>query len=74
VRGAIDVHDPLGLLKLNEELKRKGWVVLKLGILGGIAFWITKSLQGVELQNGWWGFGNASGWNFRDKLELWWSM
>jgi hypothetical protein len=74
MRGAIDVHDPLGLLKLNEEMKRRGWVVLKLGILGGIAFWITRSLQGVEVQNGWWGFGNSSGLNFRDRLELWWSM
>ena len=67
VRG-LDVHDPLGLLKLNEEMKRRGWVVLKLGILGGIAFWITRSLQG-EAQ-GWWG----SELSFRDRLQLWWLL
>lgn len=71
MRGTLDIHDPLGLLKLNEEMKRRGWVVLKLGILGGIAFWIAKSLQGAEVQGGWWG---SSGLNFRDRLELWWSI
>jgi len=71
IRG-LDVHDPLGLLKLNEEMKRRGWVVLKLGILGGIAFWITRSLQGVEAQ-GWWGLGSSE-LSFRDRLELWWMM
>jgi hypothetical protein len=69
MRGTLDIHDPLGLLKLNEEMKRKGWAVLKLGILGGIAFWITRSLQGVELQ-GWWGLGGSE-LSLRDRLELW---
>ena len=69
MRGALDIHDPLGLLKLNEEMKRRGWAVLKLGILGGIAFWITRSLQGVELQ-GWWGLGGSE-LSLRDRLELW---
>lgn len=71
MRGIIDAHDPLGLLKLQEEMKRRGWAVLKLGILGGIAFWITRSLQGVEMQGAWWGYGNSSGLNLRDRLELW---
>jgi hypothetical protein len=74
MRGELDVHDPLGLLKLNEEMKRRGWVVLKIGILSGIAFWITKSLQNAEAQGGWWGFGGPSGLNLRDRLELWWLM
>jgi hypothetical protein len=74
MRGELDVNDPLGLLKLNEEMKRRGWVVLKIGILGGIAFWITKSLQSAEAQGGLWGFGGSSGLNLRDRLELWWLM
>ena len=45
-RGEIDTGDPLGLLKLNEELKRKGWVALKvvsgLGVIGGLAWWISR--------------------------------
>lgn len=74
MRGELDVNDPLGLLKLNEEMKRRGWVVLKIGILGGIAFWITRSLQSAEAQGGWWSFGGSSGLNLRDRLELWWLM
>jgi hypothetical protein len=71
MRGVLNAHDPLGLLKLNEDMKRKGWVVLKLvsgfGILGGIAFWITRSLQGAEAESGWWGYG---GLGIRDWIEL----
>jgi hypothetical protein len=67
----LDRHDPLGLLKLNEEMKRKGWVALKLlssfGILGGIAFWITRSWQGADAESGWWGYG---GLGIRDWIEL----
>jgi len=55
-------------------MKRRGWVVLKIGILGGIAFWITRSLQSAEAQGGWWSFGGSSGLNLRDRLELWWLM
>jgi len=71
MRGVLDAHDPLGLLKLNEEMKRRGWIVLKLvssfSILGGIAFWITRSLQGTEVEGGWWGYG---GLGIRDWVEL----
>lgn len=70
-RGGIDRHDPLGLLMLNEELKRKSWVVLKVvssfGLLGGLAFWVTRSLQGSETDAVMWGFG---GLGIRDWVEL----
>jgi hypothetical protein len=42
----LDVRDPLGLLRMNEELKRRGWIALQVvssfGILGGLEiqeFW-----------------------------------
>jgi len=66
VRGAVDRHDPLGLLMLNEEMKRKGWVVLKVvssfGIIGGLAFWITRTWQESEIST--WGL------SMRDWMEL----
>ncbi|EKD20858.1 uncharacterized protein L3040_000962 [Drepanopeziza brunnea f. sp. 'multigermtubi'] len=71
VMGGVDRHDPLGLLVLNEELKRKGWVVLKVvssfGVIGGLAFWITRTLQGSETETAMWGYG---GLGIRDWLEL----
>lgn len=52
-RGGIDRHDPLGLLVLNREIKRKGWVVLKVlssfGLMGGLAFWVTRTWQQTEM-------------------------
>lgn len=43
----IDRSDPLGLLQLNADLKRRGWIALKVvgsfGIIGGLAFWITRN-------------------------------
>ncbi|KAI1861358.1 uncharacterized protein JN550_010888 [Neoarthrinium moseri] len=39
-------QDPLGLLQVAADLKAKGWIALEvlgsLGILGGIAFWMTR--------------------------------
>jgi hypothetical protein len=71
IRGGVDRHDPLGLLMLNEELKRKGWVVFKVvssfGILGGLAYWITRTLQGSETETAMFGFG---GMGIRDWIEL----
>jgi hypothetical protein len=65
----VDRRDPLGLLQLNKELQRKGWVVLKVvsgfGILGGIAFWIVKTWQGEEAAI--WGFGGLT---IRDLIDL----
>ena len=54
----IDVRDPLGLLHMNQELKRKGWIALKVvssfGIIGGLALWVTRSLNGGENELGFW--------------------
>jgi len=46
---SIDPHDPLGLLQLNADMKRRGWITLQVvsgvGIIGGLALWISKSWQ-----------------------------
>lgn len=43
---AIDPHDPLGLLQLSEDMKRRGKVALQVvsgfGIIGGLAFWVAR--------------------------------
>ena len=73
MRGGIDRHDPLGLLQLNADLKRKGWVVLKVvssfGILGGLAFWISRAWQGVDAEGGILGL-QFGGMGIRDWIEL----
>jgi len=53
----VNPHDPLGLLQLNEEMKRRAWFALRLvggvGIFGGIAYWFTKGWQTeVEAESG----------------------
>jgi len=53
----INPHDPLGLLQLNEEMKRRAWFALRLvggvGIFGGIAYLFTKGWQTeVEAESG----------------------
>ena len=46
-RGLLDPGDPLGLLRWNEVLKRKGWIAFQVvgsvGILGAIAAWIWRT-------------------------------
>jgi hypothetical protein len=73
MRGGVDRHDPLGLLQLNADLKRKGWVVLKVvssfGILGGLAFWISRAWQGVDAEGGILGL-QFGGMGIRDWIEL----
>ena len=55
----VDVRDPLGLLRMNEELRRKGWIALQVvssfGIIGGLALWISRSWNGREGELGFWG-------------------
>ncbi|KAI9788295.1 MAG: hypothetical protein M1816_006980 [Peltula sp. TS41687] len=42
-----DRGDPLGLMQLGEELRRRGWVVLQivggLSLMGGLALWMTRN-------------------------------
>ncbi|KAG0647011.1 Septin-2B [Hyphodiscus hymeniophilus] len=55
----LDVRDPLGLLMMNEELKRKGWIALQVvssfGIIGGLALWVSRSWNAGENELGFWG-------------------
>lgn len=66
VKGGVDRHDPLGLLMLNHEMKRRGWMVFKVassfGLLGGLAFWVTRTWQESEMA--------AWGLSVRDWVEL----
>ena len=46
-RGLLDAGDPLGLLRWNERLKRRGWLVFQVvgsfGVLGAVAVWVAKT-------------------------------
>lgn len=58
VAGLSGVSDPLGLLRWNEALKRRGWMALQIvgsfGVLGAIAVWVTKGWgTGGEPSPGW---------------------
>ena len=48
----LDVGDPLGLLRMNEELRRKGWVALRVvsgvGIIGGLVLWASRCWNAGE--------------------------
>ncbi|TAQ85780.1 hypothetical protein B7494_g5895 [Chlorociboria aeruginascens] len=62
---SLNTNDPLGLLQLNSDMKRRGWIALQIvsscGIIGGLAFWITKNWQG----SGDWG-EHWTGWRVAD--------
>ena len=46
-RGLLDPGDPLGLLRWNEIMKRKGWIAIQVaggfGILGAMTVWIWRT-------------------------------
>ncbi|KAI2470620.1 hypothetical protein F4781DRAFT_390002 [Annulohypoxylon bovei var. microspora] len=53
-------QDPLGLLQVTADLKAKGWVALEvmgsLGIIGGLAFWVSRQhwhMEPVQLADEW---------------------
>ena len=50
-RGLLDAGDPLGLLKWNETVKRKGWVVFQVvgisSIMGALAMWAARTWVGA---------------------------
>ncbi len=67
MRGMLDRRDPLGLLMMNENFKRRGWVILKalsvLGVVGGLAgfvSWFSKQWHAANVAEGtFYGFGFA---------------
>ena len=48
-------HDPLGLLRLNDTMRSRGWIALQVigsfGVVGGLALWLARS----------WGFTQTIG-------------
>lgn len=54
---ADDYHDPLGLLQLNSEMKRRGWTAIRIvggfGIIGGLAYWVSKSWNAQSEESEW---------------------
>ena len=46
-RGLPDVGDPLGLLKWNDAMKRRGWIAFQVagsfGVIGAMAIWVAKT-------------------------------
>jgi len=49
-RGLLDASDPLGLLRWNEAMKRRGWIAFQVvgsfGILGAMAVWMARTWGG----------------------------
>lgn len=59
---SLNSQDPLGLLRWNEDLKRKGWIIVQVissvGVVGGLALWAAKvwgfKTEGLtEWSSGW---------------------
>lgn len=72
MRDILDRRDPLGLLLMNENFKRRGWAVLKalsvLGLVGGIAgvaSWCSKQWHAANV-----GQGTFYGLGIADWLEI----
>lgn len=53
VKATYQVHDPLGLLRWQDEIRSRGWIALQIvgsfGVVGGLAIWVAKT----------WGFGSS---------------
>lgn len=65
-RGLANPADPLGLVRWNEAMRRRGWVAFQVvgsfGVLGAVAIWIARSwdigMDGpMEWASGWFGSG-----------------
>lgn len=56
---SLDCYDPLGLLQLNSEMKRRSWAALQIvgsfGIIGGLAIWLARNWNS-ENESFAWGF------------------
>lgn len=59
---AANPHDPLGLLRWNEMMRRKGWVAVQVvggfGVVGALAVWFAKC----------WGFNGESLFNWHSNI------
>ena len=60
--------DPLGLMRWNDTMKRRGWIAFQLmgsfGVLSAVALWVTKNWgTGVEATGAWhWGWFGMGYW------------
>ena len=56
-RGMLDAGDPLGLLKWNEAMKRRGWVVFQVvgvsSVMGALAMWAARTWVGASDEEYW---------------------
>lgn len=59
-------NDPLGLLRWNEAMKRRGWIAFQVvgsfGVIGALAVWVARNWMGhgdglMDWYPGWWGSG-----------------
>ena len=59
--GSYATHDPLGLLRWNETMKARGWVVVQVvsscGVIGGLVLWLAKTWGFTSSLHQW-----AEGW------------
>ena len=57
-------HDPLGLIEWNDELKRRGWILIQVvgsvGVVGGLALWVAR-VWGLTQNTSEWSLGWLSG-------------
>lgn len=62
-RGLLNPGDPLGLLRWNEVLKRKGWIAFQVvgsvGILGAVAVWVCRTWASGDD-----GYATTAAWNW----------
>ncbi|KIX02684.1 uncharacterized protein Z518_08626 [Rhinocladiella mackenziei CBS 650.93] len=56
------MHDPLGLLRWQDNMRTRGWIALQIvgsfGVVGGLAFWLAKTWGLTATINDW-----AQGWH-----------
>ncbi|EEP77051.1 predicted protein [Uncinocarpus reesii 1704] len=52
--GDMSSHDPLGLIQWNQDMKRRGWIILQIlggvGFVGGLALWLARTF-GISSQD-----------------------
>lgn len=62
-RGLFDAGDPLGLLRWNEAMRRRGWIAFQVvgsfGILGAVAVWVVRTWGSDGFTTWTWGWPGA---------------